>query len=176
MPNRRSLFAKINFQCIEIVFCPKPHSRSLGRRGVRASRFEAPSISRAVTEHGARACAGLPNHIPIDFYAEKSRLFTLPPFLLGRLSSKPNPFHSAEREAKTFHALHHLAPPSPVLSGSGPVSLSVSLSVARICSMHSVSSDDRARWSFTHLVYRRSRAARDFLRSLFIRSSDGSEP
>ena len=123
-----SLFAQINFKCIEIVFCPKPRSRSLVRP-VRERRVPHPSLG--LSQNTARACAGLPNHIPIDFYAEKSRLFTLssPPSLLGRLSSKPNPFHSAaaaaEREAKTFHALHHLAPPSPVLSG--PLSLSLPL-------------------------------------------------
>ena len=68
----------------------------------------------------ARARAGIPNHIPIDFYAEKSRLFSvslslcLPPSLLHSLSSKPNPFGGARSQKLSTLYIISLLPSASV--------------------------------------------------------------
>ena len=73
-----------------------------GQRGRRvASSTVHPSLGLSQNTARARARAGIPNHIPIDFHAEKvclfylSLSFSLSLFLLHSLSSKPNPFGGA---------------------------------------------------------------------------------
>ena len=156
-----------------------------GQRGRRvASSTVHPSLGLSQNTARARARAGIPNHIPIDFHAEKVCLFYLSPSLSLSLSLSPSfsfivfrqsQIHSAEREAKNF--------PRFTSSRSSPRPPSVSpfaLSLARICSMHAFSLRS-SRWMKFYTFRSRRRAisfARpdlSFVRS-FLPSSDVSEP